>query len=197
MNKGLTPGPYTCRSFLAPVPSPLGSYYRADEASASRPAFLSLQAQARKAPGTNARKILVQMSYIFPVPLDGKMRPRSDPPGFARVKEIAVMRRIKSVFAVAAVAVTMLVASIPPAVAASPAALILFAVPGGPGGTYSCTSGPPFVSKLDSPQENCTLYQTGAPTGLVCDIPTTVTFVPTVPEVPEVGEYVANASLCH
>ncbi len=106
------------------------------------------------------------------------------------------MGRIKSVFAVAAVAVTMLVASIPPAVAASPASLIFFAVPGGPGGTYSCTSGPPFISELDSPQENCTLHQTGAPAGLVCDIPTTVTFVPTVPEVPEVTEYVANGSLC-
>ncbi len=107
------------------------------------------------------------------------------------------MIRIKSVFAVAAVAATMLVASIPSAVAASPAALVFFAVPGGPGGTYSCTSGPPFVSDLDSTQDNCTLYQTGAPAGLVCDIPTTVTFVPTVPEVPEVTEYVANGSLCH
>lgn len=107
------------------------------------------------------------------------------------------MKRTKSVFVIAAVAVTMLVASIPPAVAAPPEALVFFAVPGGPGGTYSCTSSPPFVSDLGSPQETCTLYQTGAPAGLVCDIPTTVTFVPTVPEVPEVTEYVANGSLCH
>ena len=107
------------------------------------------------------------------------------------------MIRTKSVFAVAVVAVTMLVASIPPAVAAPPEALVFFAVPGGPGGTYACTSGPPFVSDLGSPQDNCTLYQTGAPADLVCDIPTTVTFVPTVPEGPGITEYVANGSLCH
>ncbi len=108
------------------------------------------------------------------------------------------MRRIRSVFTVAAVTVAMLVASIQPAVAAPPAdSLIFFAVPGGSGGTYSCTSGPPFVSEPGSAQENCTPYQTGAPAGLVCDIPTTVTFAPTVPEVPEITQYDAQGRLCH
>jgi hypothetical protein len=46
-------------------------------------------------------------------------------------------------------------------------------------------------------QENCTPYQTGMPAGLVCDIPTTVTFAPTVPDVPEITQYAAQGRLCH
>jgi len=108
------------------------------------------------------------------------------------------MRRIKSGFTVAAITVAMLIASIQPAVADSSAdSLIFFAAPGGPGGTYSCTSGPPFISEPGSVQENCTPYQTGMPAGLVCDIPTTVTFAPTVPDVPEITQYAAQGRLCH
>ncbi len=109
------------------------------------------------------------------------------------------MGRNKSVFVLAAVTLTMLVAYVSPAVAApSTDPLIYFAVPGGPGGTYSCTSGPPFATELGSGQDNCTLSQTGAPADLVCDIPTTVTFMPTDPEAPEVvSQYVAHGWLCH
>ena len=115
-----------------------------------------------------------------------------------RIEEFRV-KPTRILFMGVAITTAMLLASLQPAVAASSAdSLIYFAVPGGLGGTYSCTSGPPFVSELGSTQENCTLYQVGAPTGLVCDIPTTVTFVPTLPEVPEVvSEYLADGWLCH
>lgn len=57
------------------------------------------------------------MSYIFPVPLDGRMRLRSDPQVFARVKEIPAMGHIKSVFTVAVVMVVLLAASTLPVAA--------------------------------------------------------------------------------
>jgi hypothetical protein len=57
------------------------------------------------------------MSYTVPVPLNGKMRLRSDPQAFARVKEIPAMGHIRSVFTVAAVMVLLLAASALPAAA--------------------------------------------------------------------------------
>ena len=139
------------------------------------------------------------MSYVFLLLLDGRMQLGNELLRFARAKERFIVGRNKSVFVMAAVMLTILVAYVSPAVAEpSTDPLIFFAVPGGPGGTYSCTGGPPFVSELGSGQENCTLLQTGAPTGLVCDIPTTVTFVPTDPEAPEVvSQYAAHGWLCH
>jgi len=104
-------------------------------------------------------------------------------------------------FLVFAVTVAMLVAPTTlPAMAQTPPAeqhLIYFAVPDGPGGTYSCNSGPPFVSELGSGQDNCALYQSGAPADLVCDTPTTITFVPTEPEVPGLTHLDAHGFLCH
>jgi hypothetical protein len=60
------------------------------------------------------------MSYISPVPLDGRMRLRSDPQAFASVREIPAMghiRSVLSVFTVAAVMVVLLAASALPAAA--------------------------------------------------------------------------------
>jgi|SRR5215207_5793081 len=57
------------------------------------------------------------MSYISPVPLDGRMRLRSDSQAFARVKEIPAMGHIRSVFTVAAVMVVLLAVSALPAAA--------------------------------------------------------------------------------
>lgn len=102
------------------------------------------------------------------------------------------MRRIKLVFTVAAVTVAMLLTSIPPALAASPAdSIVFFPVTLGAGATYSCTGGPPFVSTSDDPTGNCTVLQIGKPADLVCDVPTTITFVH------DMHQFVADGSLCH
>jgi len=100
------------------------------------------------------------------------------------------VRRIKRVLAVAVVTMAMLVASIPPASAASPEDSIVF-FPLGNGATYTCTGGPPFVFNGDGSTGNCAVQQIGVPVGLVCDVPTTITFVH------EGHEWVADASLCH
>ena len=110
------------------------------------------------------------MSYIFPVSLGGKIQLKRST-GLARVKEIDIMGRIKSVFAVAVVAVAMLVVSIPPAVAASPAdSIVFFPVTLGNGATYSCTDGPPFVFNSGDSSGNCAVQQIGMPADLVCDV---------------------------
>ena len=101
------------------------------------------------------------------------------------------MRRIKLDIAVAAVTVAMLLASTLPAMAASQAdSIVFFPVPGGNGGTYSCSGGSPFVFDPKS-TGNCAIQQIGPPSGLVCDVPTTITFVH------DMHEFVADASLCH
>ena len=109
------------------------------------------------------------------------------------------MRRLLLVLtAVVAVMVTMVASAIPAAMAASPTdSLIYIPVPHQAGGTYSCAEGPPFVSDLDSSEANCNHEQSGAPDGFVCDIPTTITFVPAVPEVPRLTEYDVGGLLCH
>lgn len=111
------------------------------------------------------------------------------------------MRRLLLVLtAVVAVMVPMMVASAIPAAtaAASPTdSLIYIPVPHQAGGTYSCAQGPPFVSDLDSSEANCNHEQSGAPDGFVCDIPTTITFVPAVPVVPSLTEYDVGGLLCH
>ena len=88
--------------------------------------------------------------------------------------------------------IAMLVASTLPAMATTPANSILF-VPGalGNGATYSCTGGPPFVYDPASPSQNCYLQQVGLSPGLLCDAPTTLTFIE------EGYQYPANALLCH
>jgi hypothetical protein len=117
------------------------------------------------------------------------MRSRSDLQGFARIKEISLMRRIKSVFVVAAATVAMLIASIPPALATPEDSIVFFPVTLGNGATYSCTGGPPFVSSNDS-TGNCSVRQIGQPTDLVCDVPTNITFLH------DQHEFAADGSLC-
>ena len=85
--------------------------------------------------------------------------------------------RILSV--VAAVTVVLLAAFTLPAIAQSPADSTVY-FPLGNGATYSCSGGPPFVvsNGSDASPGNCAIVQIGAPpVGLVCDIPTTITFV--------------------
>ena len=107
------------------------------------------------------------------------------------------MRRIITALAIAAVMAATLAASTMPAMATSSAgALIFIPVPTGPGETYHCAGDPPFVSELDSPEANCTHPHSGAPAGLVCDIPTTIMFVPAAPKVPSVPEYEVGGLLC-
>jgi len=101
------------------------------------------------------------------------------------------MGHIKSVFAVAAVAVAMLVVSIAPAVASSTDSIVFFPVTLGNGATYSCTGGPPFVFNSDDSSGNCAVQQIGMPADLVCDVPTTITFVH------DMHEFTADASSCH
>jgi hypothetical protein len=84
--------------------------------------------------------------------------------------------------ATAAVAAVLLTAFTPPAIAQSPAADSVVYFPLGNGATYSCAGGPPFVVNNhhhsgDSSPGNCAIQQIGPPpVGLVCDIPTTITF---------------------
>lgn len=82
-----------------------------------------------------------------------------------------------------------------PAIAES---LIFFPVPDQAGGTYSCGSGPPFVSDPDAApgEANCSLAQYGQPSGFTCDVPTTIAFVPSDPEVAGFSEYDAAGLLC-
>jgi hypothetical protein len=95
--------------------------------------------------------------------------------------------------------VVLLLSTPLPAMAQTPAEqnLIYFGVPSGPGGTYACSSGPPFVSELGSGQDNCTFYQSGVPGDLVCDALTSITFAPVEPEVPWLHELEAHGFLCH
>jgi hypothetical protein len=99
------------------------------------------------------------------------------------------MRRILMALMIATVA--LLVVIISPAMAQEEqAADSIVYFPYGNGGTYSCTGGSPFV--FDSAGTgNCSIEQIGAPIGLVCDIPTNLTFVH------EGHEWVSDASLCH
>ena len=84
--------------------------------------------------------------------------------------------------ATAAVTAVLLTAAFaPPAIAQSPPDSVVY-FPLGNGATYSCAGGPPFVVNNhhhsgDSSPGNCAIRQIGPPpVGLVCDIPTTITF---------------------
>ena len=91
--------------------------------------------------------------------------------------EVLKMKRIRMLFTVSAVAVAMLVATTLPAMAKSSADSTVF-FPHGNGITYSCTGGAPFVVDPMSGNGNCALQQIGPlPEGVVCDSPTTITFV--------------------
>ncbi len=98
------------------------------------------------------------------------------------------MGRTKSMIAVIAVTVAMLVASVPAAMAASVGSTVYF--PYGNGATYSCSGEPPFVFDSDSRTGNCAVQQIGKPTDLVCNVTTSITFVH------EGHGFVADASLC-
>ena len=88
--------------------------------------------------------------------------------------------------------IAILVASTLPAMATTPANSILFIpVAVGNGATYSCTDGPPFVYDPASPSQNCHLQQVGLSPGLLCDVPTTLTFIY------EGYQYPASAIVCH
>lgn len=102
------------------------------------------------------------------------------------------MKRNRILFIVAALIIsTMLVAAPLPAMAESPTgSIVFFPVALGNGATYDCTGGPPFIHDPASPDQNCPLQQVGAPQGLVCDIPTNLTFVH------DSYQYVADARLC-
>ncbi|MDQ3834205.1 MAG: hypothetical protein M3315_11365 [Actinomycetota bacterium] len=101
------------------------------------------------------------------------------------------MRRLKSGLAVATIAVAMLTAPSLPAVAeTSEDSVVFFPVPLGNGATYSCAGGPPFVVDEDDSTGNCSVQQVGAPAELICDVPTTITFVH------DMHQFVADASLC-
>ncbi len=64
--------------------------------------------------------------------------------------------------------------------------------PQGNGVTYSCTGGPPFVhSGHDASMGNCAVEGVGPPAGLMCDIPTTITFVH------DMHQDVEDGRLCH
>ena len=100
------------------------------------------------------------------------------------------MRRILMALMIATVA--LLVVIISPAMAQEEQqqaedSIVYF--PYGNGGTYSCTGGSPFVSD-SAGTGNCSIEQIGAPSGLECDIPTTLTFRH------EGHEWVSDASLC-
>ncbi len=98
------------------------------------------------------------------------------------------MRRIPLVLMIAAVVLLMFAAS-PAGAADLQEAESTVYFPYGNGGTYSCTGGPPFV--FDSAGTgNCSIEQIGGPAGLVCDVPTTLTFVH------HGYEWVSEASLC-
>ncbi len=101
------------------------------------------------------------------------------------------MRPIKTlVTAVAAFTVAMLVALILPATADAQEADSIVYFPYGNGATYSCTGGPPFVFD-PAWTGNCAVQQIGKPADLVCDDPTTITFVH------DMHQFVADASLCY
>ena len=87
--------------------------------------------------------------------------------------------------------VAILVATTLPAMADSQEeSTVFFPVAGGNGGTYSCTGGPPFVFDPAS-TGNCVVQQIGKPADLVCDDPTTITFMH------DMHRYVADAGLCY
>ncbi len=85
--------------------------------------------------------------------------------------------------ATAAVAAVLLTAAFAlPAIAQSPPDSVVY-FPLGNGATYACAGGPPFVvdnhhhHSGDSSPGNCAIERIGPPpVGLVCDIPTTITF---------------------
>ena len=101
------------------------------------------------------------------------------------------MRGIKKlVMTVVAFTMAMVVAPILPATAEAQEADSIVYFPYGNGVTYSCTGGPPFV--FDSAGTgNCSIEQIGSPAGLVCDVPTTITFVH------QGHQWVADTRLCH
>lgn len=108
------------------------------------------------------------------------------------------MKSIRIVFVASALVVMALLGITLPALAKpTPERLIYFGVPSGAGGTYSCGSGPPFISELGSGQDNCALYQRGAPADMSCDAPTPVTFEPARPDVRGLTQLQADGFLCH
>ncbi|MDP8951731.1 MAG: hypothetical protein M3N18_05760 [Actinomycetota bacterium] len=78
--------------------------------------------------------------------------------------------------ALTVVAAATLLATLP-ALATSPTDSTVF-YPKGNGVTYSCTGGSPFVHHgHDASMGNCAVQGVGPPADLICDVPTTITFV--------------------
>ncbi len=107
-----------------------------------------------------------------------------------------IMGRIKLVGAVAVVVVAMLTVSLPPALAdpspSTSSSMVFFPVALGNGATYSCTGGPPFVFDGDDPSSgNCAVERIGKPEELVCDDPTSITFVH------DLHEFAGEANICN
>ncbi len=91
-----------------------------------------------------------------------------------------------------AMVAAMLIAPGLPAMAQPPeGSIVSFPVRLGNGATYSCTGGAPFVVDEDNSTGNCSIEQIGAPAGLLCDIPTTLTFVH------DKHQFAADANVCH
>ena len=101
-------------------------------------------------------------------------------------------KRMLTVLSVATLIAAMVVVTALPAFAASSANSIVY-FPFGNGATYSCSGSPPFVSNnSDASPGNCAIEQIGAPpVGLVCNVPTTITFVH------ETHQATIDARLCH
>src|SRR4051812_36993289 len=107
-------------------------------------------------------------------------------------RKVLRVKRSRMLFMVGTVTVAMLIAPTLPAMAwASEDPNVFFPVRLGNGATYSCTGGPPFVVNEDDSTGNCSVQQIGAPTDLICDSPSTITFVH------DRHQFVADGSLCH
>ncbi len=87
------------------------------------------------------------------------------------------MKRSRILFVVTSLVVAMLLSLSLPAMAKPSGGSTVF-YPYGNGITYSCTGGPPFVVDPRSGTGNCALEHIGPlPEGVVCNVPTTITFV--------------------
>jgi uncharacterized repeat protein (TIGR01451 family) len=89
------------------------------------------------------------------------------------------VNRIKIVLIAVVLLVTMVVSFAVP-VAAQQGGTVVYLPgfgPGGIGGTFDCTDGPPFTSSFPHPGGNCDYLHPGPPADLFCDTHTTLTHV--------------------
>lgn len=88
------------------------------------------------------------------------------------------MNRVKIVLIAAVLLVTMVVYFAVPVTAQQEGTVVFLPTfgPGGSGGTFDCTDGPPFTSSFPHPGGNCDFLLPGQPEDLFCDTHTTLTF---------------------